>query len=208
MFTTAQHQNARRRLTFDEFKSMSLDDQKQYKAQILEEIRAFHAPMLEELGASRLDFQIKIPFYDKQARKVVGIFASEFKRENGFYFELTSREFEPLDANRTVYKVPYNPSFDEEYEMNEKGSYLVPLEELRMVTPTSVAISGPSALLDQPRSKAVTSTLPKNTPSYRAPEPIGDAPYSEMTIRDYYAIHTGKPVSTKLWLNELIRTNK
>lgn len=208
MFTTAQHQNARRRLTFDEFKSMSVDDQKQYKAQILEEIRAFHAPMLEELGASRLDFQIKIPFYDKQARKVVGIFASEFKRENGFYFELTSREFEPLDANRTVYKVPYNPSFDEEYEMNEKGSYLVPLEELRMVTPTSVAISGASALLDQPRSKAVNSAPSKNTTSYRAPEPIADAPYSEMTIRDYYAIHTGKPVSTKTWLNELIRTQK
>lgn len=33
---------------------------------------------------------------------------------------------------------------------------------------------------------------------------IDDAPYSEMTIRDYYAIHTNKPVSNKQWLNDLI----
>jgi hypothetical protein len=34
---------------------------------------------------------------------------------------------------------------------------------------------------------------------------VDDAPYSEMTIRDYLAIHTGKPVSTKSWLNELVK---
>lgn len=33
---------------------------------------------------------------------------------------------------------------------------------------------------------------------------IDDAPYSEMTIRDFYAIHTNKPVSNKQWLNDLI----
>jgi hypothetical protein len=35
---------------------------------------------------------------------------------------------------------------------------------------------------------------------------MSDAPYSEMTIRDYYAIQTGKPVSAKPWLNELIKS--
>jgi len=34
---------------------------------------------------------------------------------------------------------------------------------------------------------------------------VDDAPYSDMTIRDYIAIHTGKPVSNKGWLNELIK---
>ena len=33
-----------------------------------------------------------------------------------------------------------------------------------------------------------------------------DAPYSEMTIRDFMAITTGKPVSAKTWLNELIKS--
>jgi hypothetical protein len=44
--------------------------------------------------------------------------------------------------------------------------------------------------------------------AYMAPSPMEDAPYGEMTIRDFYAIHTGKPVSTKNWLNELIKSNK
>jgi hypothetical protein len=205
MFTTAQFSSKRTRLSYDEYKSLSAEDQKRYKAQILEEMRDHHSNLLEDLGVSRLDFQMKMAFYDKQARNVVGIFASEFKKDKGFYFELITKEFEPIDENRTVYRIPYNPSFEEEYEMNEKGSYLVPLEELRMVNPSSIAISGPSALLDQPKSKSIN---PKPTVAYRAPAPIEDAPYSEMSIRDYYAIHTGKPVSTKTWLNELIKSQK
>lgn len=206
MFTAAQF-TKKRKLTYDEYKSLTQEEQKKYKTEILEEMRDYHSGLLEELGVSRLDFQMKMAFYDKQARNVVGIFASEFKKEKGFYFELITREFEPLDENRTVYRIPYNPAFEEEYEMNEKGSYLVPLEELRMVNPSSVAISGPSALLlDEPKTKMATA--PKPSVAYKAPAPIEDAPYSDMTIRDYYAIHTGKPVSTKTWLNELIKSQK
>ena len=39
----------------------------------------------------------------------------------------------------------------------------------------------------------------------KAPAPMEDAPYSEITIRDYYAIHTNRPVSAKGWLNDLIK---
>lgn len=207
MFTTAQPTTKRAKLTYEEYKALSQDEQKRYKSDILEEMRDYHSSLLQELGVSRLDFQMKMAFYDKQARNVVGIFASEFKKEKGFYFELITREFEPLDENRTVYRIPYNPAFEEEYEMNEKGSYLVPLEELRMVNPSSIAISGPSALLlDEPKTKSTTA--PKPSVTYKAPAPIEDAPYSEMTIRDFYAIQTGKPVSTKTWLNELIKSQK
>jgi hypothetical protein len=205
MFTTTQLSRKRTRLSYDEYKSLGAEDQKRYKTEILEEMREYHSSLLEDLGVSRLDFQMKMPFYDKQARNVVGIFASEFKKEKGFYIELITKEFEPADENRTVYRIPYNSSFEEEYEMNERGSYLVPLEELRVVNPSSIAISGPSALLDQPKSK---TTAPKPSVTYKAPAPIEDAPYSEMTIRDYYAIHTGKAVSTKTWLNELIKSQK
>ena len=100
MFTAAQS-TKKGRLTYDEYKSLTQDDQKRYKAEILEEMRDYHSSLLQELGVSRLDFQMKMAFYDKQARNVVGIFASEFKKEKGFYFELITREFEPLDENRT-----------------------------------------------------------------------------------------------------------
>lgn len=206
MYTAAQS-TKKGRLTYDEYRALTQDEQKRYKAEILEEMREYHSDLLEELGASRLDFQMKMGFYDKQARNVVGIFASEFKRENGFYFELITREFDPVDQNRTVYRIPYNPAFEEEYEMNEKGSYLVPLEELRVVNKSSVAISGPSALLlNESKSKSASASKP--VAAYKAPAPIEDAPYSDMTIRDYYAIMTGKPVSTKIWLNELIKSQK
>lgn len=204
MFTTSQSQAKLVRLSYDQYKALSSEDQKKYKTAILEEIRDDHQSLIDNLGVSRNDFQMKMAFYDKQARNVVGIFSSEFKKEKGFYFELITREFEPADEHRTVYKIPFNPAFEEEYELNEKGSYLVPLEELRIVNPASVAISGASAILETPKP----STSHKPAVTYKAPAPMEDAPFSEMTIRDYYAIHAGKPVSSRTWLNELIKSQK
>lgn len=201
MFTTAQSAvTKKKKLTYDEFKALSQDEQKKYKIEILEDIRDYHQGLIDDLGISRNDFQMKMPFYDKAARNVVGIFASEFKKEKGFYFELITREFDPADEHRTVYRIPFNAAFEEEYEVNEKGSYLVPLEELRVVNRSSVAISGPSAIVD----------MPKPTPSvaYKAPASMEDAPYAEMTIRDFYAIYSNKPVSKRAWLNELIKSQK
>lgn len=192
------------RLTYEQYKALEPDEQKKYKQQILEEYRDDHQKLIDNLGISRLDFNMKMPFYDKQARYVVGIFASEFKKESGFYFELITREFEPLDEQRTVYRIPYNSSFEEEYEINEKGSYLVPLEEIRTVNAASVAISGASAIL----SVEPQQLPPKIHTAYKAPAVMEDAPYAEMTIRDFYAIHTGKPVSSKTWLNDLIKSTK
>jgi hypothetical protein len=204
MFTTSQTRTERQFLSYEEYKTLPKDQQNHYKAEILEDMRDYHSNLLENLEASRNDFQMKMAFYDKQARNVVGIFPNEFRKEGGFYFELITREFKPADPNRTVYRIPYNPSFEEEYEMNEKGSYLVPLEELRIADPHAVAISGRSAILETQKKQ----TASKSVVSYKAPEPMEDAPYSEMTIRDFYAIHTGKPVSTKIWLNELIKSTK
>jgi hypothetical protein len=180
---------------------MTQEEIKELKKLKLENIRDYHQKLIDNLEIPRSDFNMKMAFYDKQGRNVVGIFASEFKKEKGFYFELITRDLEPLDAERTVYKIPSNSSFEEEFELNEKGSYLVPLEELRIVNTTSVAISGASAISDKPSFKPPIA-------AYKAPGAMEDAPYTEMTIRDYYAIQTGKPVSSKTWLNDLIKSNK
>jgi len=175
-----------------------------WKKTKLEAIRDYHQDLINDLGINRIDFNMKMPFYNQQGNLVVGIFASEFRKEKGFFFELINRSLDPADSDRKVYRVPPSTSYDEEYELNEKGSYLVPLEELRVVNEQSVAIS---------KSSAVTSSDRVLKPSlsevaYKAPAPMEDAPYAEMTIRDYYAIHSGKPVSAKAWLNELIKNNK
>jgi hypothetical protein len=107
--TTVKKENLpmkKRKLTYDEFRALSQEEQKRYKAEILEEIRDYHQTLIDDLGISRNDFQMKMPFYDKTARNVVGIFASEFKKEKGFYFELITREFDPADEYRTIYRIP------------------------------------------------------------------------------------------------------
>jgi hypothetical protein len=174
---------------------------KEEKQKKVENFRIFHRDLIRDLDIIPSDFNVKMPFYDPHGRNVVGIFASEFKRPKGFFFELIDRDLEPIDSERTVYRIPHNESFEQEYEMNAKGSYLVPLEELRVVNMTSLAVSGPDAVLTEK-----ISTKPIST--YKAPAPIEDAPYAEMTIRDYVAIHTGRPVSKRAWLNELITKTK
>lgn len=183
--------------------TMEVEEKLKYKAAKLKEVRDYHTPLIQDLGISELDFNMKTQFRDDQKRLVVGIFPSEFKKTKGFYFELVDSDLNPADPSRKVYRVPPSSTFDEEYVLNAKGSYLVPLEELRVINPESAVISKYLNNNDtkfRPTAKAV-----QETNIQRAPATMEDAPYSEMTIRDYYAIHSGKPVSAKAWLNELIK---
>lgn len=185
--------------------SMSDEERTRYKAMKTKEVRDYHSELINDLGISPYDFNMKTQFLDEHKRLVVGIFPSEFKKSKGFYFELIDSDLNPTDPNRTVYRVPFHPSFDDEYELNHKGSYLVPLDELRTVNPQSVAISKYAAVntenVFKPTQKAqeAMAAIPK------APPIMEDDLYSSMTIRDYVAIQTGRPVSTKQWLNELVK---
>ena len=182
--------------------SMPEEERNIYKAQKLKAIRDYNADFIKELGIPIADFNMKTPFYDSNGRQVVGIFPSEFRRSKGFFFELVNFELNPSDPERKIYRITPSDSYEEEYEMSSKNSYCIPVEELRAVHRSSVAISKMSAF-----TGVDESFRPKEKSSFKAPTPIvlEDAPYSELTIRDYYAIHTGKPVSAKPWLNELIK---
>lgn len=188
--------------------SMTDEDRARYKAQKLKDMRDYNKSLIEDLGISPYDFNMKTQFYDEQRRLVVGIFPSEFKKTKGFYFELIDSDLNPSDPDRKVYRIPPSDSFEEEYELNSKGSYLVPIEELRVVNRSSVAISKYSAISDGPDDSIKSSSSQTRLNVPKAPALMEDAPYSDMTIRDYFAIHTGKPVSTKTWLNDLIRNYK
>lgn len=168
---------------------------KEWKKIKLDQIREYHAPLIRALGISPLDFNMKMPFYDRVGRQVIGVFGSEFRKDKGFYFELVTRDLDPLDSERKVYRIARNDNHEEEYEMNERGSFLVPVDELRVVNPT----------VSQPVENKPELVQPAQVFSTKAQTSIEDAPYSELTIRDYVAIQTGKPVSLKPWLNELIQ---
>lgn len=186
--------------------SMSDEERTRYKADKLKEMRDYNSDLIADLSISSYDFNMKTQFRDDQRRLVVGIFPSEFKKSKGFFFELVDSDLNPVDPERKVYRVPYNANFEEEYELNSKGSYLVPIEELKVVHRSSVAISKMSAFTatSEPVFK-VTQKAVQELAIPNAPSLMEDAPYSDMTIRDYYAIHTNRPVSAKTWLNELIK---
>jgi hypothetical protein len=187
---------------------MSDEERAAYKAQKVREIRDYNKDIIEDLGISTYDFNMKSPFKDDSGRIVVGIFASEFKKPKGFFFELIDSSLNPTDPDRKVYRIAPNNSFHEEFELNEKGSYLVPLEEIRCAHPSSIALNKLGAFTNVEDVFKITRAAQieaTNTNIPKAPAPMEDAPYSDMTIRDYYAIHTGKPVSAKAWLNDLIK---
>lgn len=171
---------------------------KEWKKMKLDQIRDYHGPLIRALGISPLDFNMKMPFYDRHGRYVVGIFGSEFKKDKGFFFELVTRDLDPLESERKVYRIARNDNHEEEYEMNEKGSFLVPVDELRVVNPSS------SAPVEKKPEPVQPAPVFNSKPTATVEE---DLPYSEMTIRDFMAIHTGKPVSLKPWLNDLLNNS-
>lgn len=194
--------------------TMSDSEKTTYKFQKLKAVRDYHSELIKDLGISIYDFNMKTKFLDEQGNLVVGIFASEFKKTKGFFFELIDSDLNPIDQERKVYRIPPSSSFNEEYELNFRGSYLVPLEELRVVNPASVAISKSSAVTASDNVFKVTQKAQEHQSKFvnqeqkvvqKAPALMEDALYSDMTIRDYYAIHNNKPVSAKNWLNDLIK---
>lgn len=197
---------------------MASEDLKELKRQKLELIRFYHRNLIKDLGIPNIDFTMKVTFRDEKGNWVIGVFDNEFLKEKGTFIELVQLgTYDPADPERKVYRIAPNPSFQEEYEYNPKNNtYLVPLDELRPVDPEAVAVSKASAVTSSDNvvfntRKAVTMETPAfavGTQSTTATKTqlAEDAPYSEMTIRDYMAIHTGKPVSNKYWLNELIKS--
>ena len=185
---------------------MDDDEKKAYRQKKLKEMHEYNDQLIKDLGISKTDFNMKKAF-TRNGNIVVGIFENEFKKSKGFYFELIDSNIEPDDPARTVYRLAPTEFYADEYEMDEYGKFLVPIEQLRIVNRESAVISKGSAstssdrvLKDEP---TVKTTIPLFTSSNHLK--VDDAPFSEMTIRDYLAIHTGKPVSTKTWLNELIK---
>jgi hypothetical protein len=188
---------------------MDDDEKKLYRQKKLKEMHDYNEDLIKDLAISKSDFNMKKAF-TRNGVIVVGIFENEFKKPKGFYFELINSDIEPDDPARTVYRLSPTEFYADEFEMDEYGKFLVPVEQLRIVNRHSAAISKSSAATSSDR---VLKDEPVLRTTMKPPLPfaesnqlkVDDAPYSEMTIRDYLAIHTGKPVSTKSWLNELVK---
>jgi hypothetical protein len=161
------------------------------KAKITE-LRKEHQPVFDALGEPDALFYPKLAYRpDGKDDPHMAFFVSELRRGVDIYTEFVGSNCDSEDPDRTLWKWNYNPHWEEEYD-NTEGldngplRYLVPVSEL------------------------VKVKVPKTTPPFTTQLSIedlelSDAPISEMTIRDLAAILLQKPVSTKQWLNDLLK---
>lgn len=148
----------------------------------------YHKPLLSKLGVSNPNYCPKMAYFD-QGERVVSFFPSEIERGEDIYTEFVSRDYDSEDETRTLYKWKYNPHYKSEYRVTEPHSanhtirYIIPVEELIVVENTGDSFD-----------------------EFDMPDPDTDLPISQLTIRDLAAIMTGKPVSMKPWLNEIVKS--
>jgi hypothetical protein len=153
-------------------------------------LKSHHQPVLDALGVPDALFFPKMAYRPKGKDEMhLSFFPSELKRGFDIYTEFASREYEPEDQERTLWKWRFNPHWEEEYEATPdlQVRYLIPVSELIKVTAPK-------------KTEVVQGDMFANLDLG-----IDDAPFNELTIRDLAALLLREPVSKKEWLNNLIK---
>ena len=174
---------------------------------LLIEARRYHRNLINDLKISENDFTIK-KIFRHDGIIVVPIMGYEFAKPKGLYFEVAKGDYSGFaDDNRTVYRLPNSEKEEAIPDPVYSDRYLVPLDVLRVVDPHSVAISKEAAVISGDKIlKSMKEESPSTMKIFSTKTFAGDdAPYSDMTIRDYVAIHKGLPISNKEWLNDLLK---
>ena len=187
-------------------RNMTNEEKTAYRQKKLKEIQDYNRDFINDMQIKDADFNMKSRFTHNGVY-VVSVFDNEFKHKNGYYIEIIDSDLNPADPNRTIYKIPYNEHYEEEYEADDReNKFIVPLDDLQIINRQSVAIKKSAAVTSSDRvlNEKVTPIKPEANFFSK----LEDAPCSQMTIRDYVAIKTGKPVSQKSWLNDLLKTIK
>lgn len=178
------------------------DSKPEDKKAKLKQLKAFHQATLDALGVTGAVFFPKMAYrpYGK-TEKFISFFLSEISKGEDIFVEFCSKENNPEDPDRTLYKWKFNTHYEAEYEVTEPNPdtghvrYLVPVGELIVIKSYPVITPGTEPELASQAEMTFDDI----------PNPDTDLPMDQMTIRDYAAIHMRKPVSTKQWLNLLIK---
>jgi hypothetical protein len=154
----------------------------------IEELKSHHKRTFAKLGIDNPFYSPKMAYIDK-GEKVISFFPSEIEKGEDIFTEFVSRSYDSEDPTRTLYKWKYNPHYMSEYRTVAPASemqtirYIIPVDEL-------IVCKLEEDALDE----------------FDMPDPDQDLPIDQLTIRDLAAILTGKPVSMKKWLNEIVKS--
>lgn len=167
-------------------------------------LKAYHKRLFEKEGVNFPKFIPKVNYYEETVgERVVSFFPKEIYGGKDIYIELSTRNYLVEDPKRTLYKWVHNPEYETEYKKsnphaNSKDKrYLIPIDELINISELHV----------EPEVKEHVVKEQVELDFKDTPTGDEDAPFADMTIRDFAAIQWKKPISQRAWLNELINTN-
>jgi len=165
--------------------SISTTAKPEDKKEKIKKLREYHQLTLDGIGASEASFIPKMAYRPTGKTDLhIGFFESEINKGEDVFVEFTSKELEPEDPERNLYRWRFNPHYAEEYELlktadGKSQRYMVPVSEL--------------------------IAIPKADKNFTIADPDQDQPINQMTMRDLAAILLKKPVSHKEWLNKIIK---
>lgn len=155
-----------------------------------------HKPLFEKEGVENPKFIPRL-CYKHKGELIIGFYPRELYGGTDIYTEFCTRDFDPEDPERRLWKWIYNPEYEKEYELSDPHPgtgdrrYIIPIAELIDVADY--------------HKEVVTEIENEEELFIESPSSGDDVPYSAMTLRDYAAIQWQRPVSLKPWLNDLIR---
>ena len=92
-----------------------------------------HKPLFEKEGVTNPKFIPRMA-YKHNGELIIGFYPKEMYGEQDIYTEFCSRDYEPEDPERKLYKWVFNPHYETEYEASEPHPttgdvrYLIPVD--------------------------------------------------------------------------------
>jgi hypothetical protein len=174
-----------------------------FRSKVKDECLKYHHAFVDAGIINGRNFYPKPVIKNKAGEKCITLYEQELtnsteRYKNGFYTELCDTEYKVLSPRRILRWKGSSldiDNYDTKTFDDGQVKYYVPIDELEIVNITSDLLRGDTSI---DNVKEIIRSREENE----------DAPFSTMTIRDYFAIKHFQPVSNKKWLNDLILNRK
>lgn len=204
-------------------KSTVEKEEAQKKRERINKLIQYHKDLFVKEGVTNPKFIPRLCF-PMEGTYCVSFYQRELQGGVDIYTEFCDRQYEPEDKQRRLWKWVYDPAYAEKYAQTEPHQatgdrrYLIPVEELIDVREFHKQKEIVEQLKQSQEKRQEAEKIDNQLilPLTNEPEPSPDlapaknseqdASYDSMTIRDYAAIQWKLPVSSKPWLNELIKS--
>jgi len=179
---------------------------------ITSEIRAFWTERLKMTPYAGMYIIPKMVYVPKgMIERAVRCFNSELSKGD-ILLELVSSQYVPVLKERQLYILHHRTDFKTHFVSTDSDSFIIPVSELQVcVSEKEVLAPEVSFASDNTNTSRIRldgGEEPRNHPkelTFVDALDGEDDGVSSMTIRDLFAILTSRPVSNKIWLNNLIK---